>query len=96
MLERKKLLVELTEEDLQKLISETIHLQLINHRTEVPREPTDDLISRLDVAKVFGISLVTLAKWARLKILPKPIKKGGRVFYLRSQINQCLVPKKDL
>jgi len=96
MLERKKLLVELTEEDLQKLISESIQLQLTNHRTEVHREPSDDLIPRLDVAKLFGISLVTLAKWARLKILPKPIKKGGRVFYLRSQINQCLVPKKEV
>lgn len=95
MPERKKLLVELTEEDLKKLIAETITQQLGNHAKLPNRDPMDDLIPRLDVAKLFGISLVTLAKWARLKILPRPIKKGGRVYYMRSQLNECVIPKSN-
>lgn len=93
MSERKKLLVELTEEDLQKLIVETITQQLVNQNKLPNRDPMDDLIPRLEVAKLFGISLVTLAKWARLKILPRPIKKGGRVFYRRSELNNSILLK---
>ncbi len=96
MSERVKHLVELTEEDLKNLIRSLLIQQQVAATSSVKPEVINDLIPRRDVAKLFGISLVTLAKWARLKILPKPIKKGGRVFYLRSQINQCLVPKKEL
>ena len=92
MNERKKLLVELTEEDLKNLIVETLTNDSFKKEPESKPDPVDDLIPRTEVAKLFGISLVTLAKWARLKILPKPIKKGGRVFYLRSQINNCISP----
>ncbi|MBK9192728.1 MAG: helix-turn-helix domain-containing protein [Crocinitomicaceae bacterium] len=69
-----------------------VQQQLVTANQPKP-ELMNDLIPRRDVAKLFGISLVTLAKWARLKILPKPIKKGGRVFYLRSQINESIKPK---
>lgn len=92
MHERKKLLVELTEDDLKNMMLEILSNRTIRNQEETKPDPVDDLIPRVEVAKLFGISLVTLAKWARLKILPKPIKKGGRVFYLRSQINDCINP----
>lgn len=95
MSDRKKLLVELSEEDLKKLIAETITQQLGNQSKLPNPDPMNDLMPRLEVAKLFGISLVTLAKWARLKILPRPIKKGGRVYYMRSQLNECVIPKSN-
>jgi predicted DNA-binding transcriptional regulator AlpA len=93
MSERTRHLVELTEADLKILIMEV----LAEHSsqtlgTKIPA-PIDDLIPRVEVAKLFGISLVTLAKWARLKILPKPVKLGGRVFYVREQINALIKSK---
>lgn len=89
---RKKLLVELSEEDLKNLIAEVIAEQNRNNEPVNETEPLEDLLTRKQVAAYFGISLVTLAKWQRLKILPKRIKRGGRVFYLRSAINENLAP----
>lgn len=92
MNERRKMLVELTEDDLREIIMEVLVSQSKDKRVKIEIDPVDDLIPRMEVAKLFDISLVTLAKWARLKILPKAIKKGGRVFYLRSELNECIRP----
>jgi predicted DNA-binding transcriptional regulator AlpA len=93
MSDRIRHLVELTEEDLKNLIQDLLNKMQAASPSSAKPEIINDLISRQETAKLFGISLVTLAKWARLKILPRPIKKGGRVFYRKSEINNSLLPK---
>ncbi|NUM51280.1 MAG: helix-turn-helix domain-containing protein [Flavobacteriales bacterium] len=95
MSERIRQLFELTEEDFKNLIADFFKKYQYQSTTVLPVDLMNDLIPRKDVANLFGISLVTLAKWARNKILPKPIKKGGRVYYLRSQINQVIKPSEN-
>ena len=48
---------------------------------------TDKWVSRQQVAKEYNISLVTLDKWVKYNQIPKPIKKGGRVFFSRKELN---------
>lgn len=48
----------------------------------------DKLVPRVRVAKEYGVSLVTLDKWAKYGQIPRPIKKGGRVFYSRKELNE--------
>lgn len=48
------------------------------------------LLTRMEVADLFKISTVSLDKWKRAGILPKPIKMAGRVYYLKEEILQLI------
>lgn len=54
----------------------------INHMTE--------LVPRLDVAREFKVSVVSLDKWVKCGRLPKPIKQGSRVYFRRSDLDRHL------
>ena len=43
-----------------------------------------------EVAALYKVSLVTIHKWRKHKILPPTIKKGGRVFFRRDEILKSL------
>ncbi|MBK9412225.1 MAG: helix-turn-helix domain-containing protein [Bacteroidetes bacterium] len=43
-----------------------------------------------EVAALYQVSLVTIHKWRKHKILPPTIKKGGRVFFRRDEIFKSL------
>jgi predicted DNA-binding transcriptional regulator AlpA len=55
----------------------------------------DDLVPRIEIAREFKISLVTLDKWIKLKLLPKPIKQGGRIYFLRSDISEHINKRRE-
>jgi predicted DNA-binding transcriptional regulator AlpA len=57
----------------------------INHKME--------LVPRLDVAREFQVSVVSLDKWVKYGQFPKPIKQGSRVYFKRSDIDLHLTRK---
>ena len=46
----------------------------------------DHLIGLKEISKLFHVSLVTVHKWRKAGILPKEIKKGGRVYFIRAEV----------
>ena len=81
------LLVTLTTNDLRNLISEVLEEKLFRLSSESKETQKEvSLISRLDVAKLFGVSKTTVDKWRRWKILPPSIKMSSRIFFNREQI----------
>lgn len=81
--------------ELEELINKCVQRCLSeNTPSQVPsKEMEDELIPRLDLAQRFKVSTVTLDKWVKYKQLPKPIKQGGRVYFLRSAISKWINEK---
>lgn len=55
-----------------------------------PVEPAEYL-TRQQVAKMFGVDLSTVHNWSKSGKL-KPLGIGSRVYFLRTDIEACLVP----
>ena len=74
-------------EEIQKLLSQPI---------KDSEDNLDDLLlTRHQVAKMFGISTVSLDKWKRAGLLPKHIKMAGRVYYMRQEILEMINKRKS-
>ena len=87
-------ILNLTIPQLKQLLTDAQHSSSKDrnlHQKELPLEKS--LIPRKEITQIFKISLVTLSKWQKSGVLPKAIKIGGRVFFLRTQILEML--KKD-
>lgn len=83
-----RLIVTMTVEDLAKFFDERLRsvLDAHNQLNEVSRNESQKLLPRDKVAEIYNISLVTLNKWTKLGIIPKPIKRGKRIFYREADI----------
>ena len=76
--------------EFQKLVSESVanHLGLIMDQLKQSKAPkNDELVPRLDVAREFQVSVVSLDKWVKYGQFPKPIKQGSRVYFRRSDLD---------
>ena len=74
-------------EEIQKLLSQP---------TKDSEADLDDLLlTRHQVAKMFGISTVSLDKWKSAGLLPKHIKMAGRVYYMRQEILEMINKRKS-
>jgi predicted DNA-binding transcriptional regulator AlpA len=87
----KSLLVTLTTTELRSLIAEVVGDQL----AQVVHTPTDStesptLLSRLQVAALFGVSKTTIDKWRRYRILPPEVKIASRVYFYKEQIMELV------
>ena len=89
MIIRKQLIGDLTIDELQILIQQImVKCFLINQKNQ--ETLSDGLITMKEVAALYKVSLVTIHKWRKHKILPPTIKKGGRVFFRRDEIIKSL------
>jgi predicted DNA-binding transcriptional regulator AlpA len=84
------LLVTLTTTELRTLIGEVLDEKL----KPVPSLPEvsngTPLISRIEVARLFGVSKTTIDKWRRHHVLPPIIKIASRVYFYKDQIQENL------
>lgn len=55
----------------------------------------EDLLTKGQVATLFGVSSRTIDNWRAQDLLPC-VRLGGRVFFLRSQLQKRLVVLQDL
>lgn len=80
-------LISLTTNDLRNIISEVLEEKLFRIKSETKEAQKEaSLISRLEVAKLFGVSTTTIDKWRRHKILPPAIKISSRVYFKKEEI----------
>lgn len=81
------MIVTLTTNDLRNIISEVLDEKLFRITSETKEAQKEaSLISRLEVAKLFGVSTTTIDKWRRHKILPPAIKISSRVYFKKEEI----------
>ena len=80
-----------TPEQLKAEINEGVKIQLqefLKHFT--PTQPKEYL-TRSDVAKMLSVDISTVHNYCKRKIL-NPIGIGGRVYFLRSEVEASLQP----
>lgn len=80
-------LIDMNEDELRNLIRESIEGSFNTLNAPAPTEELPTALLTMDeVSQIFKVSRVTLHKWRRLKLLPPVLKKGGRVYFRKSQI----------
>lgn len=86
--------VQVTPEQLQSAIIEGVKIQLDNLKEHFqPKEP-NEYLTRKEVAKMLSIDLSTLWNWQQKSIV-HPRQIGGRILFLRSEIEQSIVELKN-
>ncbi len=83
-------ITQITPRELEILIEKSIKKVLV---VKTKESLSKTLISIKDITKHFGVSKPTIYKWKRCGILPEPIKVGGRVYYLKAQVEDLLISK---
>ena len=83
--------IQTTPTELANLIAQAVRqeLKMLNRQVEKPSEPTKDLMTRKEVAKLFDISLVTIHEWCKSDIL-KPYKVGKPTYFKRVEVMEAL------
>lgn len=82
--------VQYTPEQLQQVIIEGVKTQLDDLKKHFqPKEPKQYL-TRQEVAEMFSIDLSTVHNWKKKGIL-NAHQIGGRVFYLRDEVDNAIV-----
>ena len=85
-------IIELNEDDLRNLI---LSVATCSSPLNQLGEEKIKLITRQEMANELKISLPTLRKWTKKKIIPNHIKLGGFVFYNRQQVIDFIKSKKE-
>jgi hypothetical protein len=96
-IEETRFVATMTVADLKKTFSE---LLIENHLipAPAPEQPQEDklvkiennneLVPRKKMAILHNCTVATIDKWSKVGILPRPIKKGGLVYYRLSDLNR--------
>ena len=96
-IEETRFVATMTVADLKKTFSE---LLIENHLVPapVPEQPPEhklakaennnELVPRKKLAILHNCTVATIDKWSKVGILPRPIKKGGLVYYRLSDLNR--------
>jgi Helix-turn-helix domain len=85
-----KILLEMSAEDLEKLIEKSFTKVI----SKLPAKVEEDkLMSRGEVALLFGVSLVTINTWCRIGKL-KPHHMHSRVYFFKSEVMAQLLKQK--
>lgn len=80
-----------TPTQLKELITEVLKSEIDNLKQHFqPKEPKEYL-TRSEVADLFKVDLSTVYNWCKTGKL-KPLGIGARVYFLRSDIENCLTP----
>ena len=83
--------IQYTPEQLQTEITAGVKIQLQEFLQHFkPAEPKEYL-TRQQVAKMFDVDLSTVHNWCKSGKL-KPLGIGSRVYFLRTDIEACLIP----
>jgi predicted DNA-binding transcriptional regulator AlpA len=85
------LVVTLNIQEFRHMMAELIDERLAKAApVQKPNKENTELISRLDVCNIFGVSKTTLDKWRRYGVLPTEVKIASRVYFKRDQIEELI------
>ena len=86
-----QLVIYMSVDELRKVIRECIKEQPSSSN----RGPqSEELLTRGEVAERYQATLNTIDTWEKCGIIPKRIKKGGKVFFRKSDIEMDIKQKK--
>ena len=83
--------IQVSPEQLQSEITKGVKAHLDEFLKHFKPKQPNDYLTRQDVAQMFGVDLSTIANWQKNGKL-KPYGLGGRVYFLRSDIEASLTP----
>lgn len=83
--------IQYTPEQLQSEISNGVKIQLQEFLTHFKPVQPAEYLTRQQVAKMFDVDLSTVHNWCKSGKL-KPLGIGSRVYFLRTDIEACLIP----
>lgn len=90
----KKRPIDMTQEELSQLLTLTISSLLGETKRNETEKTNDELVPRLEVAREFSVSAVTLDKWVKYTVFPKPIKVGRKLFFRRIDLQKFIFQKR--
>ncbi len=80
----------LTKKELIEILDERLEKTFLKLNTqEKPESKEEELLTRHDVARLFGVSLVTVNAWCKKGVL-KPHNMNSRVYFYKSEIKNSL------
>ncbi len=84
-----QLIITLNVNDLKQIIDKSIEHAF----SKVPKQNEEEtILRRKDVAKLFSVSLVTIADWMKTGKLPYH-RINSRIFFKKSEVMQCVEVK---
>ena len=83
--------IQYTPEQLQSEISNGVKIQLQEFLKHFKPVQPAEYLTRQQVAKMFDVDISTVHNWSKSGKL-KPLGIGSRVYFLRSEIEACLIP----
>ena len=83
--------IQYTPEQLQSEISKGVKSQLDEFLKHFKPVQPAEYLTRQQVAKMFDVDLSTVHNWCKSGKL-KPLGIGSRVYFLRTDIEACLIP----
>jgi len=83
--------IQTTPEQLQSEIANGVKVQLQEFLQHFKPAPPAEYLTRQQVAQMFNVDLSTVHNWSKSGKL-KPLGLGSRVYFLRSDIEECLIP----
>jgi hypothetical protein len=83
--------IQYTPEQLQNEISKGVKIQLEEFLKHFKPVQPAEYLTRQQVAKMFDVDLSTVHNWCKSGKL-KPLGLGSRVYFLRTDIEACLIP----
>lgn len=86
--------VQVTPDELQEAIIEGVKTQLNNLKEHFEPKRPNEYLTRHEVSKMLSIDLSTVHNWTKKGII-EAHQIGGRVFYLRSEIENAIVKLKN-
>ncbi len=86
--------IQITPEQLQKSIIEGLKTQLNDLKEHFEPKKPNEYLTRHEVSKMLSIDLSTVHNWTKKRII-EAHQIGGRVFYLRSEIENAIVKLKN-
>lgn len=83
--------IQTTPDELETKILKGVQSQIDDLKKDFqPKEP-NEYLTRQEVAQMFGVDISTIHNWSKRRIL-KPKGIGGRVYFLRSEIDASIKP----
>lgn len=84
-------LIQITPEQLQDAILKGVKEQLETLKRDFQPKQPEEILTRAEVAGLLNIDLSTVHNWCRTGQL-KRYGIGNRVYFKRSEIDECLIP----
>lgn len=88
------ILTAIDKDEFRKWIEQTI-VDTIKKTVPTDKQEDVELLTRQEVADIYKVSLVTIRQWEKDNIIPKPIRKGSRVYFLKSEIMNDIYGKAE-